>query len=82
MLSHYERVLTDGKYFKYLMSHNTAMQLSYSSLLRIYSGKGTQPAAICEDKGILCRLRDSKIKDTEHRIKLHCCLWEQNKAHI
>ena len=58
------------------------MQLSYSSPLTIYSGKGTQPAAICEDKSILRRLRDSKITDTEHLKKLHCCLWEQNKAHI
>lgn len=55
------------------------MQLPYSSSLTIYSGKGTQPATICEDKSILCRLKDSKITDTEHLNKLHCYLWNKIK---
>lgn len=60
------------------------MQLPYFFPLtvEIYSGKGTQPAAICEDKSIVCRLRDSKITDNEHLNKLHYHLQEQNNAHI
>lgn len=66
------------------MEQNSEMHLSYffPHTVEIYSGKGTQPAAICEDKSIVCRLRYSKITGNDHLNKLHYCLQEQNNAHI